>query len=125
MPGRASNWSLVAELRSSRSALAGAAVAAVSGGVAACAAAIPLDRQSAKNAIRSLLTNFLVIVISRLRKSLLERFIISSRLGIDPALADCVSHAVDRQHISGDAVIHSMSFGVADNIIECRHHDLA
>src|SRR5271170_5912505 len=38
------------------------------------------------------------------------------RLGIDSTLADCVRHAVDRQHISRDPVVDTVRFGVPHNI---------
>src|SRR4029077_4851537 len=63
MPGRASNCSLVAELMSSRSALAAAAAASLAGFLAAFAPAIPLIRLSAKSATRILVMNFLFIVL--------------------------------------------------------------
>ena len=39
-------------------------------------------------------------------------------LRVDSALANCVRHAVNRQHIRGDAVVDVVRFGVADHIFE-------
>jgi hypothetical protein len=35
---------------------------------------------------------------------------LKTSLGVDPALADGVCHAIDRQHVSGDPIIHAMRF---------------
>src|SRR5579864_3003895 len=44
-------------------------------------------------------------------------------LGVDPALPDCVRHAINRQHVGGDAVVHAMGLGIANDIVERRFHD--
>src|ERR1035437_5977989 len=78
MPGSASSCSLVAELMSSRSALAAVAVAALADDLAAWATAIPLIRLSAKSAPRILVMNFLVMVVFSL---FLLSFFVAGRLG--------------------------------------------
>src|SRR5579864_5739061 len=64
MPGSASSWSLVAELMSSRSALAAVAVEFVDGVLAACATVIPLIMLNAKSTARILVMNLLLIIVS-------------------------------------------------------------
>src|SRR6266700_786625 len=44
-------------------------------------------------------------------------------LRVDPTLPNRIRHAVNRQHVSSDAVVDVVSFGVADNIFEGRLHD--
>jgi hypothetical protein len=39
-------------------------------------------------------------------------------LRVNAALPDRVRHAVNRQHVSGDAIVHVMGFGVAHDIFE-------
>ena len=39
-------------------------------------------------------------------------------LGVDSALADGVGHAVDGQHVGGDAVVDAVGLGVAHHIVE-------
>jgi len=45
-------------------------------------------------------------------------------LRVEAALANVIGHAVNGQHVGRDAVIHAMSFGVADHIFERRPHDV-
>src|ERR1035437_4117 len=78
MPGSASSCTLVAELMSSRSALAAVAVAALADDLAAWATAIPLIRLSAKSAPRILVMNFLVMVVISL---FLLSFFVAGSLG--------------------------------------------
>src|ERR1035437_1369013 len=76
--GRASSCFLVAELMSSRSALAAVAVAALADVLAAWATAIPLIRLSAKSATRILVMKFLVMVVLSL---FLLSFFVAGGLG--------------------------------------------
>jgi hypothetical protein len=39
-------------------------------------------------------------------------------LGVDAALADRIRHAVDRQHVRGDAVIDVVCLSIANHIVE-------
>jgi hypothetical protein len=39
-------------------------------------------------------------------------------LGVDAALPDGVGHAVDRQHVCSDAIVHAVRFGVAYDVVE-------
>src|SRR5579859_2625185 len=71
MPGSASSWSLVAELMSSRSALAAVAVEVLDGVLAACATAIPLIMLNAKSTTRILVMSRLLIVVSPITSGLL------------------------------------------------------
>src|ERR1700728_3667236 len=43
--------------------------------------------------------------------------------GVDAALPDGVGHAVNGQHVSGDAVVDPVSLGVTNDIFERRLHD--
>src|ERR1700720_2996288 len=45
-------------------------------------------------------------------------------LRINSALADGIGHAVDRQHVGGDAIVHAMSFCVSDDVVKGRNHDV-
>src|SRR5438128_6272734 len=45
-------------------------------------------------------------------------------LSVNSALADRIGHAVNRQHVSGDPVVHAVGFGIADHIPEGRLHDV-
>jgi len=60
----------------------------------------------------------------RARRPSLHSFQSSILLGVDATLADGIRHAVDRQHVGGDAIVHAVSFRVPDNIIEGRVHNL-
>ena len=45
-------------------------------------------------------------------------------LRVDSALLNCVGHAVDGQHVRGDAVVYVVGFGVADYVVEGVDHDV-
>src|SRR5579875_988850 len=44
-------------------------------------------------------------------------------LRVYPALRDGEGHAVDRQHVGGDAVVYVMSLGVAHHVVEAVAQD--
>ena len=56
------------------------------------------------------------------------KFIPASRkpagaLCVDPALLDGESHAINRQHVGGDAVVHVVGLGVAHHVLEAVAQD--
>src|ERR1700722_2794829 len=107
MPGSALSWSLVAVLRSSLSADSDAATA-----VAGCAeAGVTLAaciRKNASNAAKIFTVKFCPLIFITYEFS----------LGVNAALADGVSHAVDGQHIGGDAIIHFVGLGITHHVAE-------
>jgi hypothetical protein len=44
-------------------------------------------------------------------------------LRVNPPLTDGVCHAVNGQHVSRDPVVHAMSLGIADHILEGGDHN--
>src|ERR1039458_2797447 len=44
--------------------------------------------------------------------------------GVDAALPDGVGDAIDGQHVGGDTVVHLVGLGVANYVLERRHHDV-
>src|ERR1017187_4193629 len=45
-------------------------------------------------------------------------------LGVNSALANGISHAVDGQHIGCDAIVDAVSLGITDHVSERRDHNL-
>src|SRR5215472_4246732 len=43
---------------------------------------------------------------------------IFSSLGVNTALANGVRHTINRKHVSCDAIVNVMSFGVTDDVVE-------
>src|SRR5258708_28240044 len=114
IPGSACNPSLVAELMSTSFAfLSVAAFSDFAGAdmVFDCATAPrPLLIATLKTRIKTASNKFLRMT--------------SPRLSVNSALPDRIGHAVNRQHVSRDPVVHSMRLGVADHILESVHHDV-
>src|SRR5215469_5237449 len=48
---------------------------------------------------------------------------IFSSLGVNTPLANGVGHTIDRKHVSCDAIVNVMSFGVTDDVVERRLHN--
>src|SRR5215813_8013125 len=46
------------------------------------------------------------------------------KLRVNAAEFQSGGHAVDRQHISGDSVVHFVGFGVANDFVEGAFHDV-
>ena len=55
---------------------------------------------------------------------LVRMVFIESSSGVNAALADGVSHAINRQHVCRNPVVHIVGLGVADNVLEGVHHDV-
>src|SRR5437660_11379497 len=76
-----------------------------------CAAANAASTKNAITTAENLASGFLRIV-----------FICPSS-GVNAALTNCIRDTIDGQHICGDAVVHVVSFGVADHILERGSHN--
>src|ERR1035438_8842754 len=45
-------------------------------------------------------------------------------LRVNPALADCIRHSINGQHVRGDSVVNVVGLGIAYNVLECVLHDV-
>ena len=76
-----------------------------------CAALSALNQQQA-SAIAAMLG------IKRVRRVFIE-----SALSVNASLADCVSHAINRQHVCRNAIVDLVGLRVADDVLERRLHN--